>query len=164
VTSAIPLDPLTLLPRAVNTPVPVVVVDGAAPAPPPITIAFAANAAELAQVDPLEKYGIPPDVPAIVNAGVDVAVAIDTIPPVQLTDVTVPEPPDVQVGLAAEPWLVRNCPADPNDGVEPTPMAWVAFTRIAVVPPVCRSSTAVPSLVSIRPDVEALIVVAIVYP
>jgi hypothetical protein len=66
------------------------------------------SAAELAQVDPLEKYGIPPDVPAIVNAGVVVAVATETIPPVQPTDVTVPDPPDVQVGLAAEPWLVRN--------------------------------------------------------
>jgi hypothetical protein len=81
------------------------------------------SAAELAQVDPLEKYGIPPDVPAIVNAGVVVAVATETIPPVQPTDVTVPVPPDVQVGLAAEPWLVKNCPADPNDGLEPTPIA-----------------------------------------
>jgi hypothetical protein len=127
-----------------------------AAAPVPLT------AAELAQVDPLEKYGMPPDVPAIVNAGVVVAVATETIPPVQPTDVTVPVPPVVQVGLAAEPWLVRNCTTDPNDGVDPTPMAWVAFTRIAVVPPVCRSSTAVPSLVSIRPVVAALIVVAIV--
>jgi hypothetical protein len=66
------------------------------------------SAAELAHVVPLEKYTIPPDVPAIVNAGVVVAVATDTMPPVQPTDVTVPVPPDVQVGLAAEPWLVRN--------------------------------------------------------
>jgi hypothetical protein len=66
------------------------------------------NAAELAQVVPLEKYGIPPDVPAMVNAGVVVAVAIETMPPVHPTDVTVPVPPVVQVGLAAEPWLVRN--------------------------------------------------------
>jgi hypothetical protein len=68
-------------------------VAGAAPVPPPTTIAFEASAAELAQVVPLEKYGIPPDVPAIVNAGVVVAVAIETMPPVQLTLVTVPEPP-----------------------------------------------------------------------
>jgi hypothetical protein len=120
------------------------------------------NAAELAQVVPLAKYGIPPDVPAIVNAGVVVADATEIMPPVQPTDVTVPEPPDVQVGLAAEPWLVKNCPAVPNDGLDPTPMAWVALTRIAVVPPVCKSSTAVPSLVSIRPVVAAFIVVAIV--
>jgi hypothetical protein len=66
------------------------------------------SAAELAQVEALEKYGIPPDVPAIVNAGVVVADATDTMPPVQPTDVTVPVPPVVQVGLAAEPWLVRN--------------------------------------------------------
>ena len=46
---------LVLFPRAVTTPVPVVVVDGAAPAPPPITKALAAKAAEVAQVDALEK-------------------------------------------------------------------------------------------------------------
>jgi len=122
---------------------------------------LAVKTPELAQVVALSKYGIPPDVPAIVNAGVVVAVATVTMPPVHPTDVTVPVPPDVHVGLAAEPWLVRNCPADPNDGVDPTPMAWVAFTRIAVVPPVCKSSTAVPSEVSTRPVVAALIVVAI---
>jgi len=44
-----------LTPKAVTTPVPVVTVDGAAPAPPPTTRAFDANAAELAQVVPLEK-------------------------------------------------------------------------------------------------------------
>jgi hypothetical protein len=46
---------LTLLPMAVRTPVPVVVVDGATPAPPPMTIAFAAKAAEDAHVVPLLK-------------------------------------------------------------------------------------------------------------
>jgi hypothetical protein len=66
---------------------------GAAPAPPPTTIAFAANAAELSQVLVPEKYGMPPDVPVIVNAGVVVDVAIETMPPVQVTSVTVPEPP-----------------------------------------------------------------------
>jgi hypothetical protein len=39
---------------------------------------------------PLEKYGTPPEVPATVNAGVVVGVATDTMPPVQLTLVTVP--------------------------------------------------------------------------
>jgi hypothetical protein len=106
---------------------------------------------------------MPPDVPAIVNAGVVVAVAIETMPPVQPTDVTVPVPPVVQVGDAALPWLVRNCPVVPNDGLEPTPIAWEALTRSAVVPPVCRSSNAVPSLVSTRPVVVALIVVAMIY-
>ena len=45
----------TLTPSAVNTPVPVFVVLGAAPAPPPITSALAANAADEAQADVLEK-------------------------------------------------------------------------------------------------------------
>ena len=53
-TTNAPADPV-LTPSAVTTPVPVVVVAGAAPAPPPKTIAFAANAAELAQADALEK-------------------------------------------------------------------------------------------------------------
>ena len=47
---------------------------------------------DVAQVDALEKYGIPPVAPATVNAGVVVAVATDTMPPVKLTLVTVPEP------------------------------------------------------------------------
>ena len=42
-------------PSAVTTPVPVVVVAGAAPAPPPSTSELAARAAEVAQVDALEK-------------------------------------------------------------------------------------------------------------
>jgi hypothetical protein len=42
-------------PKAVTTPVPVVVVLGATPAPPPITKAFAANAALDAHVLALEK-------------------------------------------------------------------------------------------------------------
>jgi hypothetical protein len=55
------------------------------------------SAPELAQVLVPEKYGMPPDVPAIVNAGVDVDVAIETMPPVQVTSVTVPDPPPVCV-------------------------------------------------------------------
>ena len=42
-------------PHAVTTPVPVVIVAGAAPAPPPSTKAFAVKAAEVAQVVALEK-------------------------------------------------------------------------------------------------------------
>jgi hypothetical protein len=82
-------------PKAVTTPVPVVVVAGAAPAPPPKTIELAANAAEVAQVVPLEKYGIPPLVPATVRAKVPLVVmgepATETIPPVNVwaTDDTV---------------------------------------------------------------------------
>ena len=46
---------LTAIPKAVITPVPVVVVDGATPAPPPITRALAANTPDEAQVVPDEK-------------------------------------------------------------------------------------------------------------
>lgn len=81
------------VPIHVRIPVPVVVVAGAAPAPPPMTIAFAASAALDAHVVAPEKYGIPPEVPAIVNAGVVVGVATETMPPVHPTLVTVPVPP-----------------------------------------------------------------------
>ena len=53
-TTKAPAEP-TAVPSAVTTPVPVVVVDGATPAPPPITKAFAARAAEDAHVEALEK-------------------------------------------------------------------------------------------------------------
>ena len=49
-----PAEP-TLTPKAVATPVPVVIVLGAAPAPPPTINALAVNAAEDAHVVPLEK-------------------------------------------------------------------------------------------------------------
>jgi hypothetical protein len=68
-TTKAPADP-TFTPRAVTTPVPVVVVDGATPAPPPMTKALAANAAEVSHVLELEKYGMPPLVPATVKAKV----------------------------------------------------------------------------------------------
>ena len=64
-----PAEPV-LTPKAVTTPVPVVVVLGAAPAPPPIIKAFADNRVDVAHVDVLEKYGIPPEVPATVSANV----------------------------------------------------------------------------------------------
>jgi hypothetical protein len=76
----------------VSTPLPVVTVAGAAPAPPPTTSAFAASAALDAQVLAEAKYGIPPLVPAIVNAGTVVGLAMLTMPPVQPTLVTVPVP------------------------------------------------------------------------
>ena len=62
----------------------------------PITKALAANAAELAHVVPLEKYGIPPEVPATVKAGVVVGVATEIMPPVKPTEVTVPTLPLAQ--------------------------------------------------------------------
>ena len=91
-----PLAVFVLLPRAVTTPVPVVVVAGATPAPPPKTIALAANTAEVAQVDALEKYGTPPLVPATVRAKVPLVVIgeppTEIMPPVNdwATDETVP--------------------------------------------------------------------------
>jgi hypothetical protein len=45
----------TLTPRAVTTPVPVVTVDGATPAPPPTMRALAAKAADVAHVEALLK-------------------------------------------------------------------------------------------------------------
>ena len=81
--AALPCKTVVVVPKLPST-------VGATPAPPPSTILFVVNTPEEAQVVPLEKYGMPPLVPAIVNAGVVVGVATDTIPPVQLTDVTVP--------------------------------------------------------------------------
>jgi len=84
-----------LTPRAVTTPVPVVIVEGATLAPPPCTSAPEARTADVAHVEELEKYGMPPLVPATVNAGVLVAVATEINPPVKLTLVTVPAPAGV---------------------------------------------------------------------
>ncbi len=90
-TTNAPTEPM-LTPSAVKTPVPVTVVLGAVPVPPPIINALAAKSPLDAQAAVEVKYGIPPDVPAIVKAGVVVGLAILTIPPVQLTLVTVPLP------------------------------------------------------------------------
>jgi hypothetical protein len=72
-----------LTPKAVTTPVPVVVVLGAAPAPPPRTKALAANAAEDANV-PVAVYArTPPDVP---DAKPVPPLATGRIPVVEVTD------------------------------------------------------------------------------
>ena len=67
---------------------PVVTVLGEAPAPPPTIKALEANAALVAHVDALEKYGMPPLVPATVRANVpDVVIGepeTEMIPPVKL--------------------------------------------------------------------------------
>jgi hypothetical protein len=95
-TTNAPAEPV-FTPRAVTTPVPVVTVLGAAPAPPPTIKALAVNAALVAHVDALEKYGIPPLVPATVRANVPEVVIgeppTEIIPPVKLwaTLDTVPE-------------------------------------------------------------------------
>lgn len=61
------------------------------PAPPPRTNWPDPSAAEDAHVEALLKYGIPPLVPATVNAGVVVALATDISPPVKDT-LVVPTP------------------------------------------------------------------------
>jgi hypothetical protein len=70
------------------TPVPVVVVDGATPAPPPIISAFAARMDDVAHVLALLKYGTPPLVPATVKANVPAVVigdpATEIRPPVNV--------------------------------------------------------------------------------
>jgi hypothetical protein len=53
-------------------------------------MAFAVKAAEDAQVVEPEKYGIPPEVPATVKAGVVVGLATEMSPPVKPTVVTLP--------------------------------------------------------------------------
>jgi hypothetical protein len=67
-----------------------VFVAGAVPEPPPNTTPPEASNAEDAHVVAEEKYGMPPDVPATVNAGVLVGVATEIKPPVKPTLVTVP--------------------------------------------------------------------------
>ena len=112
-----PADPI-LTPNALKIPVPVVTVPGANPAPPPTTKELAARAADVAQVEALLKYGMPPDVPATVRANVPLDVmgepATLISPPVKLcaTLVTVPDAAAAQVGAPA-PFDVKTCPVVP---------------------------------------------------
>jgi hypothetical protein len=82
---------------------------GVDPAPPPNIKFPAVKAPEEAQVDAEEKYGMPPEVPATVNAGVVVGLATDIKPPVKDTLDTLPElgrsaaTKARKVGAAAEP-------------------------------------------------------------
>ena len=149
------------VPRNVKAPVAVVVVEGATPAPPPMTSALAVRAADVAQVVPLEKYGIPPLVPAIVSAGVVVAVATETIPPVQLTLVTVPLPAGVDQDGAAPVVAVRTCPVVPvavAEGATPAPPPyttpyWVNAADEAIVPAAVKAKTPpeVPVVIPVPP-------------
>ena len=146
-TTKAPADPV-LTPRAVTTPVPVVTVAGAAPTPPPTTRAFAASAALEAHVLPFEKYGTPPDVPEIVNAGVVVGLAIETMPPVQLTLVTVPVP--LPAGVAQVPSPRQKVLADapvplPRFVTGKLPVTWVAKLTPVNAPP----SVILPALVTV---------------
>jgi hypothetical protein len=109
-TTKAPAEPV-FTPRAVTTPVPVVTVLGVAPAPPPTIKALAVKTALVAHVDVLEKYGMPPLVPATVSANVpDVVIgepATETMPPVNdcATEVTVPDAPALDANKVTVPAL-----------------------------------------------------------
>lgn len=111
--------PVAVANRELVTVVDAAIDDGAAPAPPPIKTALAANAADDAHVDAEEKYGMPPDVPATVRAKVPLPVIgeppTDTKPPVKVsaTLVTVPvgtAPPSVRVQVVDDTVQVTRWP------------------------------------------------------
>ena len=139
-TTKAPAEPV-FTPSAVTTPVPVVVVAGAAPAPPPITKALAARAAEVAHVEAVEKYGTPPLVPATVKAKVPLVVigepATEMMPPVNdwATLVTVPEPATAQV----------PSPRQKVDAVAPVPLFRLVTGRLPVTPVVSGNPVALVS-------------------
>ena len=85
---------------------------GVAPAPPPKTTPLAVKAALVAQVVAELKYGMPPDVPAMVKAGVVLGVATDKMPPVNPTEVTVPVPagrsPEASARKAGAPAVAKR--------------------------------------------------------
>ena len=95
---------------------PVVMVEGAAPAPPPITSELAARAAEDAQVVPEAKYGTPPLVPATVSTSVPEEVIgeppTEMMPPVKVcaTELTVPVPEVIVWQPTIPELLYKNCP------------------------------------------------------
>ena len=100
---------------ASRMPVPVVVVLGATPAPPPMTSAFAASAADDAIVVLPEKYGIPPEVPVVRPVPPLPTGSVPVTWVVKLTPVRVP--PSVRLPLT----LARSVPRTPKSNrlVEP---------------------------------------------
>jgi hypothetical protein len=115
----------------VVTPTPVVIVDGATPTPPPTIMELAASVELEVQVDGLEKYGTPPDVPATVNASVPVVVTGEPEtaikPPVNdcPTLVTVPVP----LGVAQVPSPRQKVVADAD-----VPLLSLATGKLPVTP------------------------------
>jgi hypothetical protein len=130
-----------------------------------MTKALAASAADDAQVVPLEKYGTPPEVPAIVNAGVVVGLAIETIPPVHPTLVTVPEPPP-PAGVAQVPSPLQNVvleadvpllrlvtgkfPVTPVDNGKPVALVKVPLDGVPNGPPLINKVPVASGSVNVR--------------
>jgi hypothetical protein len=86
---------------------------GGAPVPPPSTTPFAASTPDEAHVAAEEKYGIPPLVPATVNAGVVVGEATEIKPPLNAALVTVPLPAPFAPGCPARLIFQSECVPDP---------------------------------------------------
>ena len=139
-------------PRAVTTPVPVVTVAGAAPAPPPIIKEFAASAADVAHVLAPLKYGMPPLVPATVRARVPEDVTgepvTEIMPPVKdwPTLVTVPALPAMLM-VPAPLVMVMLAPADSVVRANPVPLpisiSPLAGAAVSPVPPLATATVLV---------------------
>lgn len=140
VARAMPPDPVTARPKAAMTPVPVVMVAGAKPAPPPTTREFATRMADEAQDDAELKYGTPPLVPATVRARVPAVVIGDPEteirPPVKVSETLVTPVP---AGTDQDPSPRRKLLAD---GVPVA--AATAVTLLRTFPDVGRVIAVVP--------------------
>lgn len=132
-----PADP-TLMPRAVTTPVPVVVVAGATPAPPPNTMALAASTPDDVHVEALLKYGMPPEVPATVSAKVPADVIGE--PPTEIRP-----PVNVCATLVTDPTPAAAHVPSPRQNVEdvaPVPEFRFVTGKFPVTPVVRGSPVA----------------------
>jgi hypothetical protein len=132
-------------------------------------------------VDALEKYGMPPLVPATVKAGVVVAVATETIPPVHPTEVTVPLPPatfssshpaavtDVQAGAAVPAGALQTYSLCAVVSVNRSPGRFVATLPGAAVPKnfwatLVVSSAMVPVPVIVPPVIGPVVAMLVTVP
>jgi len=145
---------------------------GATPAPPPITGKLAVSTAELAHAVELEKYGIPPDVPATVRANVPLVVigepATEIRPPVNdcATLVTVPPPPaavQVKVPLplfVSTPLAFAGQPTIPVVGGSPVALVSVPLDGVPRTPPLTTNAPALPTFTpsAVRTPVPVVVV------